>query len=127
MKKRIKVYLDTSVISALFDERNPERKSLTEIFFNGIEEFEIEQTPDTELQDKMKNAVAQFRVLSSTEDAEWLGKEYITYGAVPEKYAEDAYHIAIAVINEIDFLLSWNFKHCKKKNQRHSPDGEYFK
>ena len=96
------MYLDTSVISALFDERNPERKSLTKIFFNGIEEFEsyisditvaeIEQTPDIELKTKMKNAVAQFLVLSSTEDAEWLGKEYITYGAVPERYAEDAYH-----------------------------------
>jgi predicted nucleic acid-binding protein len=97
-------------------------------FFNGIEEFEpyisditvaeIEQAPDIELRDKMKDAVAQFPVLSSTKDAEWLGKEYITYSAVPEKYAEDAYHIAIAVINEIDFLLSWNFKHIVRRKTR---------
>jgi predicted nucleic acid-binding protein len=40
MKKRIKVYLDTSVISALFDERNPERKSLTEMFSSGTDEVE---------------------------------------------------------------------------------------
>ena len=33
MKHKLKVYLDTSVISALFDDRNPERKSLTESFF----------------------------------------------------------------------------------------------
>jgi len=26
-------------------------------------------------------------------------------------YSEDAYHIAITVINEVDYLLSWNFKH----------------
>ncbi len=32
----MKVYLDTSVISALFDDKNPERKSLTESFFNKI-------------------------------------------------------------------------------------------
>jgi predicted nucleic acid-binding protein len=128
MKKRIKVYLDTSVISALFDERNPERKSLTKIFFNGIDEFdayisditvaEIEQTPDKELRTKMNDIKAQFSVLSSTEDVEWLGNKYMEYGAVPERYAEDAYHIAIAVINEIDFLLSWNFKHIVRRKTR---------
>ena len=98
MKKRIKVYLDTSVISALFDEKNPERKSLTTIFFNGIDEFEpyisditvaeIEQTPDIELRTKMGDTIAQFPVLSSTEDVEWLGKKYIRFGAFPESYAE---------------------------------------
>jgi len=36
MRRKIKIYLDTSVISALFDERNPERKSLTEAFFMEI-------------------------------------------------------------------------------------------
>ena len=41
MKYKLKLYLDTSVISALFDERNPERKSLTESFFDEIETFEI--------------------------------------------------------------------------------------
>ena len=29
------LYLDTSVISALFDKRNPERKALTKDFFEG--------------------------------------------------------------------------------------------
>ena len=33
----MKIYLDTSVISALFDERNPERKLLAEEFFSTIE------------------------------------------------------------------------------------------
>ncbi len=41
MKHRLKDYLDISVISALFDERNPKRKSLTESFFKEIENFEI--------------------------------------------------------------------------------------
>lgn len=37
----MKIYLDTSVISVLFDERNPERKSLTEEFFLEIENYEV--------------------------------------------------------------------------------------
>jgi predicted nucleic acid-binding protein len=39
LKHRLKVYLDTSVFSALFDERNPERRSLTESFFKEIENY----------------------------------------------------------------------------------------
>lgn len=128
MKGKMKIYLDTSVISALFDEKNPERKSLTEAFFKGIENFEtfvseitgaeIERTPYMELRNKMKEVVARFSVLSLTDDVEWLAKEYVRYGAVPEDYPEDAYHIAITVINEMDYLLSWNFKHIVRRKTR---------
>ena len=108
MRRKIKIYLDTSVISALFDERNPERKSLTEAFFAEIGNFEtfiseitiaeIERTPDMELRSKMKDTVSRFSVLSLTDDVEWVAREYIRHGAVPESYSEDAYHIAIAVM-----------------------------
>jgi len=121
MKRKTKVYLDTSVISALFDERNPERKSLTEAFFKEIRIFdvfiseitsvEIDRTPDLDLQNKMRKNTSEFSTLSLTDEVEWLAKEYIRYGAIPENYLEDAYHIAIAVIHDIDYLLSWNFKH----------------
>ena len=50
-------------------------------------------------------------MLSLTDDVEWVAREYIRHGAVSESYSEDAYHIAIAVINEVDYLLSWSFKH----------------
>ena len=125
MRRKIRVYLVTSVISALFDERNPERKSLTEAFFVEIGNFEtfiseitvaeIERTPDMELRSKMKDAVSRFSVLSLTDDVEWVAREYIP---VPESYSEDAYHIAIAVINEVDYLLSWNFKHIVRRKTR---------
>lgn len=90
----MRVYLDTSVISALFDERNPERKSLTEAFFKDIRNFEtfiskitvaeIERTLDIELRSRMKCADVQFSVLSLTDDVEWTASEYIRHGAVPE-------------------------------------------
>ena len=124
----MRVYLDTSVISALFDERNPERKSLTESFFKEIERFEayiseitiaeVKRVPDLELQSKMRGTTSQFSILSLTDDVEWLAKEYTRYGAVPEGYSEDAYHIAIAVINKMDYLLSWNFKRIVRRKTR---------
>ena len=78
MKTKIRVYLYTSVISALFDERNPERKSLTETFFKEIESFEayiseitvieVERTPDLALQNKMREKISQFLRLPLTDD-----------------------------------------------------------
>lgn len=124
----MRVYLDTSVISALFDERNPERKSLTESFFQEIGNFEpyiseitiaeVKRIPDSELQSKMRTTTSQLSILSVTDDVERLAKEYIRYGAVPEGYSEDAYHIAVAVIKEMDYLLSWNFKHIVRRKTR---------
>lgn len=126
--KKLKVYLDTSVISALFDKQNPERKSLTEAFFAMINEFEpyiseiavaeIRRTLDFELRTKMAERISLFSVLPATDDVEELAKEYIRHGAVPEGYPEDAYHIAIATINEMDCLLSWNFKHIVRRKTR---------
>jgi predicted nucleic acid-binding protein len=124
----MRVYLDTSVISALFDDRNPERKSLTEGFFKEMKNFEIliseitvaeiERIPDGELRGKMKEAVAGFSVLPLTDDVEGIASEYIRHGAVPAGYREDAYHIAIAVIHEMSCLLSWNFRHIVRRKTR---------
>jgi hypothetical protein len=37
-----------------------------------------------------------------------LGEEYIRGGAIPSSEPEDAYHIAIATVNGIETLASWN-------------------
>ena len=121
MIRKPKVYWDTSVISALFDKWNPDRQELTEIFFNSIENFEpfiseitmteIEETNDVKLRKKLIEKAQKFTLLNITDDDEKLAKLYVQNGAIPENYSEDAFHIAIAVVNEMDYLLSWNFKH----------------
>jgi len=125
---KMKVYLDTSVISALFDERNPERKLLTESFFDQLTNFspfisiitiaEIERTPSLDLRDRMMRTISIIPVLSPGADVEGLASQYVDHGAIPDNYREDAYHISIAVLNEMDFLLSWNFKHIVKRKTR---------
>lgn len=37
--------------------------------------------------------------------------EYVNTGAIPEKYRADAMHIAIGVIHDLDYIVSWNYKH----------------
>jgi predicted nucleic acid-binding protein len=124
----IKLYLDTSVVSALFDSRNPERQNLTVSFFNAVRSFkvsisvitlaEVERTPDIELRRKMEDALMGHTVLSLTDDVKLLAEKYILHGAVPKNHEEDAYHIAIAVVNDMDYLLSWNFKHLVREKTR---------
>jgi len=40
-----------------------------------------------------------------------LARQYIKENAVTQKSLNDALHIAIATVNRIDVLASWNFKH----------------
>jgi hypothetical protein len=40
-----------------------------------------------------------------------LSLEYLTANLVPARKSEDAQHLAIAVENGFDFLVSWNFEH----------------
>jgi predicted nucleic acid-binding protein len=124
MKNKLKIYLDTSVISALFDDRNPERKSLTEDFFKMSGEFdfyisevtvaELNLTPDIKLKEKMQNLTKNIPILKLSNDDEELAAVYVLKNAIPSDYSEDALHIASAVLNNMDYLVSWNFKHIVK-------------
>jgi len=40
-----------------------------------------------------------------------LARHYIEEGVVSEGYLVDAQHIAIATVNRVDILVSWNFRH----------------
>ena len=128
MKRKLSVYLDTSVISALFDNRNPQRKELTEEFFNNKENFnlyvsdtvllEIDKVESTQLRDQMIQTVSAFKSFEITPDIEELSKKYVKNGAIPESHLEDAYHIAIATMNEMDCLVSWNFRHIVRRKTK---------
>jgi len=128
MDNKIRLYLDTSVISALFDYRNPERQSLTENFFNELYNFsiyvsvitlaEVDKTPDEELREQMEEVMMGHIVLSLTDDIVILVNEYIKFKAVPKKHEGDAFHIALATMNKMDYLLSWNFKHLLRQKTR---------
>lgn len=43
-----------------------------------------------------------------------LANKYVSEGVIPEKYIADALHIAVASINNMDAIISWNFRHIVK-------------
>ena len=128
MQKKIRVELDTSDISALFDDGNPDRQYLTKWFFDEIESFkvyisdvvlvEIDAIKESLCRSKLTNIAVSFEVLSIDEETRKLPYEYVKHGVIPDEYSEDALHIAISTLNKIDYLLSWNFRHGVKIKTR---------
>lgn len=64
------------------------------------------------------DVLATLTLLEVTEEASALAQELVKAGAVPEKAAEDALHIAIAVTNGVEYLLTWNCKHLANATMR---------
>jgi predicted nucleic acid-binding protein len=56
-------------------------------------------------------AVGPFRMLDIDEDVRMLAEKIIAGGGIPAEYPEDALHIAVAAVNGMDVLLTWNFTH----------------
>lgn len=44
-------------------------------------------------------------------DAQDLAREYVERGVLSPSFTDDATHIALATVAEVDVLVSWNFKH----------------
>jgi len=64
----------------------------------------------TAVEERME-ALAEITLLRTTPDAEQLAEALVAGHAVPESYPEDALHIALAVVNGVQYLVSWNFRH----------------
>ena len=57
------------------------------------------------------NAVKDLRVLPSSPLSNTLANAYIEAKALPRGSFEDALHVAIATLYNVDALISWNFGH----------------
>ncbi len=57
------------------------------------------------------DALASFVRLDATAAAQELTERLVRTGALPERAATDAAHVAVAAANGIDYLVTWNFKH----------------
>ena len=126
---KTKIYLDTSIPSAFYDTSKPVRQLMTQKWFEHeadnfdlyiskltIEEIKRIRTPEKLLKIMELLASHTIAVLDITEEALALGEEYMSKGAIPVSEPEDAYHIAIATVNGIEALASWNFKHIVSIN-----------
>ena len=119
-------WIDTSVIGGLFDI---EFADDTKPFFDRVENGEIkivysEITTD-ELADAPQKVKDYFNGLTSkqkefvqiNQEAVNLADTYIREKVVGKASRADCIHIALATINKVDILVSWNFKHIVNINR----------
>ena len=124
-----KIYLDTSVPSAYYDYSKPVRQLITQkwfefearnyqLYISTLTMIEIEKTENDMRKENIKQLTKNYNchLLDIDKKTEKLAEEYIKKGAIPPKENEDALHIAIATINSIPLLASWNFKHIVSVN-----------
>ncbi len=52
--------------------------------------------------------------LPVSEEAQNLANIYIAEGIIPTKYVTDALHVAAATVNDMDLIISYNFRHIVK-------------
>lgn len=126
--RKIKIYLDTSVISFLYADDVPELKKITEEFFVHVKEGkrfdvyisdvvinEINKTNERYKKERLLSVIESYDITKCSNDRDveisTLAELYLNKGAIPKSKIEDALHIAYAVIFEMDILLSWNFRH----------------
>ena len=73
---------------------------------------------DTKAARDRLDALQAVTLLDATEDAANLARELLELGAIPREAADDAAHIAIAVTNGVDYLVTWNFRHIANAAMR---------
>ena len=128
----MRIYTDTPVFGGYFDEEFAKwsRRLFTE-FARGLNTAvlsditlrELEDAPGNvrELLEKIPQQNREYVLL--TEDAKGLALFYIEEGAISENFLIDAQHIAIATIERVDVLVSWNFRHIVNLNKIHLYNG----
>jgi predicted nucleic acid-binding protein len=120
MSGKLRIYIDTSVIGGYFDEEfEDDTKSFFEriyneeflIYLSEISETELSLAPDFVKNLRLKIPVNCFKYLDLDEESKNLAQAYLNEKILGKASMNDAYHIAIATVNRLDVLVSWNFKH----------------
>ena len=128
-----KVYVETTVISYL--TARPSRdvviaghQQSTREWWDGYSgRFELVASQlvveeasagDREAAQQRLAVLAGMLLLELTEEALALAENLVAAGAVPQQAAADALHIAVAVTNGVDYLLTWNHRHLANATMR---------
>lgn len=118
MKQRI--YIDTSVVGGYFDEEFKEatvklfeRLENNEVIFvvSDLLDIELINAPTPVREHLFNYSADKFERIELTADAILLADKYIEERVVGGTSLADCRHIALATINKVDVLASWNFKH----------------
>ena len=125
--KKLKIYLETTVFNFVFADDAPEKKQDTIKLFDEIKQGkyepytseyvlrELHKAEETKKK-QMIDLIEQYNIkfLDADENAVVLANKYADEKIIPVRYKTDGLHIAIATINDLDVIVSYNFRHIVK-------------
>ncbi len=128
---RLRLYLDTSVLGAVCDPGPEARLVATHRLLEGIKRGawaghisvlvleEIERAPEA-VREPIRRVLrhSSLEVLEESSESLALAQTYVSAGVVAPRDADDARHIAIATVNDIRVVVSWNFRHMVNVEQK---------
>ena len=121
--RKFKVYLDTSVVSYLYQvdalEKMQNTLDLWELFKNKVYEVYISDIVIREIsgcnEEKLKILLDYLdqidNIIETDEDTVELAGKFIDFGILKQKSFDDCQYIAAAILAGCDIITSWNFKH----------------
>ena len=77
---------------------------------------ELLRAPDERAQ-KMINLISDYGIplLEADDEVDTLAASYQEQGIIPPRSTVDAQHIAVATVNDMDMIISLNFRHIVRK------------
>ena len=121
---KLKVYLDTSVISHLFQEDVPEKMADTRQLWEMFRKRKYEVYLSTVTLEELKGCsepkqsqlfdylgLIDYTLVQIDDNVADIAQQIIEMGILTKKSYDDCQHIGAAIVSECDCIISWNFKH----------------
>lgn len=115
-----RIYLDTSVIGGYYDtEFEEDTRILFEkiklgqfhVVLSDVTEGELQEAPEMIRNLFIELSAGSATKIELTEESVQLADTYLAEKVVGKTSRVDCFHIALATIQRVDILVSWNFKH----------------
>jgi predicted nucleic acid-binding protein len=124
------IYLDTTIPSYLFDERE-ELKTFVKVtqqwWTEERQQFDLYLSEETMVElnngdypnkSKVLESVSGIKVLAANQRVAEIVKTYVEHYLMPKNVEGDAIHLAYASFYRLDFLLTWNCNHLANANKK---------
>jgi hypothetical protein len=127
------VYIETTIVGHIAGRVHPDpivadRQQVTrdwwrdeasgyEVFISQLVLEECSEGDPSAAAERLE-VVEDLDLVESSDEVDDLADALIAGQAIPDSEPRDAFHIAIAAVNGVDYLLTWNYKHIANATLR---------
>jgi predicted nucleic acid-binding protein len=119
------LYLDTSVFGGYFDHEFLEDTHALwrmadagrfRLYASRVVLNEPASAP-RHVEALLLNSIPEDNILPLAPQAEILARAYLDHGVLTTAFIDDARHVAVCSLSQLEFLVSWNFRHLANERR----------